>query len=512
MLKVFSAKQLHQLDTYTITNEPIKSIDLMERAASQLFNWIKDNLMGKANKGSFSIFCGSGNNGGDGLAIARMLLEEGHHVKVYIVELSNNYSTDFKTNLKRYKGEKFTLSEKSHDFSLQEKEIIVDAIFGSGLNRPISGFAAAIIKQLNASSHLKIAIDMPSGLFAEDNSDNDITSIFKANITLSIQLPKLAFLFPENSVFVGNWQLIDIGLSGEFIEQTESDFNYYLPRDCTKFLKSRAAFSHKGSYGHALIFAGSKGKMGAAILAAKACLRSGVGLLTMRLPQLGEHILQTAVPEAMVEADNNESILSEFKNDLKYSAIGLGPGIGTANETQQMFKLLIQQVNSPMVIDADGITILAENKTWLSFLPKASILTPHPGEFKRLVGEWKNDFERLQLQINLAKKHSVYIILKGKNTSIATPFGKVFFNSTGNPGMATGGSGDVLTGMLTSFLAQGYSPLETCLLGVCLHGLAGDFAAEKRGMESMLAADIVDGIADAFFALKDKSFTTFANY
>ena len=503
MLKVFSAEQFQQLDRFTIENEPIYSIDLMERAANHLFEWLKLNLIEVGKKSSFSIFCGIGNNGGDGLAIARMLLAEGHSVKVFIVEVSKKYSDDFKTNLERFHGEKLMLGEEYNEFSLKESDIVIDAIFGSGLNRPASGFAASIIQQLNDSPNLKVAIDLPSGLFADDNSENDITSIFRANISLSIQLPKLAFLLPQNSVFVGNWHLIDIGLSTEFIAQTKSDLNYFLPNDCVTFLKARASFSHKGNYGHALIFAGSKGKMGAAVLAAKACLRSGVGLLTMQTPQIGESILQTTVPEAMVEADSNETILSEFKDDLTYSAIGLGPGIGTTDETQRLFKLLIQQISSPMVIDADGLNILAENKTWLSFLPKGSILSPHPGEFKRLVGEWESDFERLKLQISLAKKYSVYVILKGKNTSIATPNGKVFFNSTGNPGMATGGSGDVLTGMLTSFLAQGYTSLETCLLGVCLHGMAGDIAAEQLGMESMIASDIVDGIAAAFSALKD---------
>ena len=502
MLKVFSTKQFQELDQFTIENETIKSIDLMERAAMRLFLWIKNNLIRTEQCSHFSIFCGIGNNGGDGLAVARMLLDEGHQVKVFVIQLSDNYSTDFKINLKRYKGELEYITEENRNFDLDQDTAIIDAIFGNGLNRPIEGFTSNVINQLNASKGLNIAIDMPSGLFSEDNLTNDVKSIFKADITLSIQLPKLAFMLPENAQFVGDWYIIDIGLSSQFVEQTVNSFYFYKPQDCAVFLKKRAAFSHKGSFGHALLMVGSKGKMGAAILAAKACLRSGVGLLTMHVPEVGESILQSAVPEAMVEADANESILSEFKKELKFSSMGIGPGIGIAEETQKLFKLLIQQIGSPFVIDADALNILSENKTWLSFLPKGCILSPHPGEFKRLVGEWKSDYERLELQIDLAKKITGYVILKGKNTAIATPQGKVFFNSTGNPGMATGGSGDVLTGMLTSFLAQGYSSLETCLLGVCLHGLAGDIAADKNGMESMIASDIVSAIPSAFAKIK----------
>jgi|SRR5690554_15023 len=509
MVKVFTTEAVRAADQYTVEHEPISSINLMKRAATRAYDAIWNQLLDKNEPHHFNIFCGMGNNGGDGLVMAAKFVEAGIPVEVYMLKLSETYTEDCKKNLERYKtlgSTLYLLTKENHNFELKEDSIVIDAIFGSGLNRPIEGFTATVIQKINASSNFKIAIDIPSGLFAEDNSNNDFSNVIKANYTLSFQFPKLTFFFPESADYVGFWKIIDIGLHAEFIKSTTPIAYYLQASDYKAMLPKRAMFSHKGSYGHALLLAGSKGKIGASVLAAKACLRSGVGLLTVQSPKVGYAILQSSVPEAMVEVDEEEDFLSTFKMDLSFSAMGIGPGIGQAEETQNLLKLIIQSSNQPMVIDADAINILATNRTWLSFLPKNSILTPHPGEFKRLVGSWENDFERLQLLKEFAVRHGLHIVLKGRYTTIATSDGKLFFNPSGNSGMATGGSGDVLTGIIISFLAQAIAPQEAAILGVFVHGLAGDFAAKEKGKRSMLPSDIIDCLGNAFHAIESGEF------
>ena len=501
MQKVFTVDKIRLADQFTIQNEPIKSIDLMEKAAQACVNRILERT---TKEKSFSIFCGPGNNGGDGLAIARLLKVQGFEVRVFILD-SERYSVDFEINRKRLESLKSVpiVKLKSEiDFSpIGEKDIIIDALFGSGLSKPLNGQVAKLIKHLNQINCLRIAIDIPSGLFSEISSDGNKSIIFQADYTLSFQFPKLAFLMPENDGFVGDWQVLNIGLSQEYIQKSETSYYFLVSQAVKEIIRPRPKFSHKGSFGHGLLIAGGTGKMGAAVLAGKAALRSGAGLITVHHPKSGLSVIPTAVPELMTSIDENENVFSQLPDLLNYSAIAIGPGLGMAKASLSAFKLLIQESKIPLIIDADGLNMLAENKTWLSFLPKNSILTPHIKEFERLVGKVDNDFDRMEKQIAFAKKYQVYIILKGAHTSIATPDGKVFFNSTGNPGMATGGSGDVLTGILLGLKAQKYSSLHASLLGVFLHGLAGDFAAENKGQASLIAGDIVDSIPDAFLSL-----------
>jgi NAD(P)H-hydrate epimerase len=470
----------------------------MERAATQCFNWIKSHIS-KSNK--FKIFCGTGNNGGDGLVIARLLLDKNCDVDVFIVKFSAKLSDDFKTNFERlikYKKVSITDILKNSEFPfISPDDIIIDAIFGTGLSKPVKGFTGELIEHLNKSMARIISIDIPSGLFGDINFGKK-GAVIRANHTLTFQQPKLSFLFSSNACYVGDWQVLNIGLDKEFINSVKTKDFYIDISDCKSVYKPRTKFSHKGNYGSALIVSGSYGKTGAAVLSAKACLKAGVGLLTVQIPKSGYQIIQTAVPEAMVETDSCESYISDVVDIKSFNAIGIGPGIGTKAETQKVLKMLIQNSANPLVIDADAINILSENKTWLAFLPKGSILTPHPKEFERLVGKKTTDTERYELQKALSVKHSVYIILKGANTSISCPDGSCYFNSTGNPGMATAGSGDVLTGILLGLLAQGYSSLETSILGVFLHGLAGDLAAERYGFESTTAGDIIAYLGIAF--------------
>jgi ADP-dependent NAD(P)H-hydrate dehydratase / NAD(P)H-hydrate epimerase len=405
-------------------------------------------------------------------------------------------SDDFIKNLALLNGQADVLeiTSEADQGLFNDRHILIDAIFGSGLSREAEGLQAQAIRCMNSTKTIRIAVDMPSGLFADRHSQGTIT---KANVTISFQLPKLAFLLPENYSFVGEWETIDIGLSRAFLENVDVS-NYYLTRKgIKKKLKARAKFDHKGDHGKALLVAGGFGKMGAAVLSTRAALRSGVGLMTVHVPKSGYTILQTAVPEAMVDVDSNEWFLTEVKATEGYAVIGIGPGIGQEAKTSEAFHLLLQ-LGKPMVLDADALNILAKNSSWLDKLPANSILSPHPKEFERLVGNWSNDFERLEKQKHLATRTKAVIILKGAHTSIATPAGDVFFNATGNPGMATGGSGDVLTGILTGLLAQGYSAEDSAILGVYLHGLAGDLAYQEKGLYSLIASDLVDQIPHAF--------------
>lgn len=502
MQKLFSVNQIHKADQETIKSEPISSLDLMERAAGYVTEQLTKKLI-KSKKSKISIFCGVGNNGGDGLVITRLLLNKGYSVDVYIVEVSNKYSDDFKANLTKLPVNPTFLTKENHHLESLRTSYIIDCIFGIGLSRPIEGFSKTVVQQINKNNAVKVAVDVPSGLFIDKtSSQNDC--IVKANYTYTFQFPKLAFLMPENEKYIGQWQVIDIGLDKVFIGNAKTDHYYVTQTGVSQIIKKRREFAHKGDFGKALILAGSRGKIGAAVLCGKACLRSGVGLLTIQAPSIGEVVLQSTIPEAMVIADENEDYLSSFPPLQNFTVLGAGPGIGKEKTTQSLLKKILKDWSKPMVLDADALNILSEDRELFQLLPQNCILTPHVGEFKRLVGDWKNDFERLELQKEFTKEYKVYLIVKGKYTSITCPDGKVYFNSTGNSGMATGGSGDCLTGIITALLGQKYTSMEACLLGVYIHGLSGDIAAERLGKLSMLPSDLIDCLPIAFRKLEGK--------
>jgi len=505
-MKILPVEKIREADAFTIKNEPIESIELMERAARSCFKWIKKRTNSSQ---PVKVFCGSGNNGGDGLAIARMLAKSYFEVQVFIFQPANKFSDDFVVNLERLKQYQevviVNLKENDKIPEIHKNDLVIDAIFGSGLTKPVQGYVAQIIREINASEAITISIDVPSGLFCDEDSTASGGAIIEADYTLTFQFPKLAFLLPGNDKYVGQWEVLPIGLAQSFIDGV-TVHNYFVEKeDCQLLLKTRNKFAHKGTFGHALNISGSYGKMGAAVLSSKACLRSGAGLVTCHIPKVGYQILQTSVAECMISIDDHEHFFSTVPNLEFYNAIGVGPGIGLEKQTQNVLKLLIQNSSVPLVLDADAINILGENKTWISFLPPDSILTPHPKEFERLAGKTRNDFERLALQREFSVKNNVYVVLKGAHTCVSTPKGKCFFNSTGNPGMATAGSGDVLTGIILGLLAQNYTSFDACILGVYLHGLAGDIAAEKISPESMIAGDIIKNLGNAFNSLKQAS-------
>ena len=500
-MKILNAEQIRAWDQYTMEHEPILSIDLMERAATKCFEWLDNNgwLVH-----SFVVFCGKGNNGGDGLAIARMLAGRGCNVSVYILEFGHKGTEDFQTNLARlhqYPSVDIHFIQDENNFhSLSADAVVIDALFGSGLTRPPDGITSTLIDHINHSGCNVIAIDVPSGMSVDQSSKGN--KIIKANYTLSFQCYKPAFLVAENAAFIGEVVILDIGLLPEFLASLDTNFEVVDKSIIRSIYKPRNRFAHKGNFGHAMLIAGSYGKIGAAVLSAKACLRSGVGLLTCFIPKCGYEILQTTVSEAMVMTDVNSSIITKIDDDfLKYDSIGIGPGLGTASETRTAVKELLANYKKPMVIDADGLNGLSMEKK-LPSLPPGSVLTPHPKEFERLFGDCKNDFERIERALENAKLLNCLIVLKGHHTFIAMPGGKGYFNSTGNAGMATAGSGDVLTGMITGVLTQDYSSEEAAILAVYLHGLAGDLAASEFSKEAMIAGDIIDNIGKAFKLLE----------
>lgn len=497
-MKILHSAQIRELDAYTIAHEPISSIDLMERAAKKCYEWIRRNM--KKNR-HVKIFCGMGNNGGDGLVIGRLLAGAGYRVHIFKIMHAARASEDFLINEKRLSGVKNLQFDEIHDddqLPVPEKDdLVIDAMLGSGLTRPLEGLLATVVQHINASGAVVVAIDFPTGLFCEDNRDNPEKNIVRADYTLSFQFPKLAFMFASNEKYLGSWYLIDIGLHPEGIRQAETKYHFLQASDVRALYRHRKKFSHKGHFGHAYLMAGSYGKIGAAILTARAVVRSGAGLLTVQLPQCGYTALQTAVPEAMCIPDEHPHFISEVADVEGFNVVGVGPGLGTHEQTARGLKLLIQSTTVPMVLDADALNILAENLTWCGFLPKGSVFTPHPGEFDRLAGKTTDDHDRLEKALELAHRFQVHIVLKGAHTVIVSPDGRCFFNSTGNPGMATGGSGDVLTGMILGWMAQNYSPLHSCILGVYLHGRAGDLAANRKGFEGLTAGDIIEQIPKA---------------
>jgi ADP-dependent NAD(P)H-hydrate dehydratase / NAD(P)H-hydrate epimerase len=502
-MKLFTCSQISEIDQLTMKLEPISSIYLMERASDQVAWWITQHI---DHDSPLWFFAGPGNNGGDALAVARMLALAGYNCTVFLSTFGRKPKEDPAFNLKRLeKQNKVLLKKIDSEESIPEiplEIVVVDGLFGSGLNKPLDGLAEQIVRKINNSGATVISIDIPSGLFGEDNSNNNLSAVIKANNTLTFQFPKISFFFPENYQFTGDWGVLPIGLSPEAIGQTESNYFYLTKEFISGKIKKRDKFSHKGTFGHALLIAGSYGKMGASVLSSKACLRSGVGLLTSHIPRLGYEIIQNSVPEAMTSIDSSETVFSEVPDLTMFSAIGIGPGLDKKPATQLAFKKLLQEQPKRMVIDADALNILAEKKDWLNLLPENTILTPHPKEFERLAGTSVNSFERLQLQLQFSARYKVIVVVKGSHTCITFSNGEVYFNSTGNPGMATGGSGDVLTGIILGLLAQSYSPEDAALVGVYLHGLAGDLAAAKYSQQAMIAGDIIEQLGAAFTQLE----------
>lgn len=478
----------------------------MERAAIQL----TDSIVAEWDKDmKVVVFAGPGNNGGDALAVARMLAVRGYNVSTWLFNTSGRLSDDCKKNRDRLKDVKQVASfvmvtEEFDPPTLDAQTLVVDGLFGSGLNKPLTGGFASLVKYVNTSPAKVVSIDIPSGLMTESNEYNVKSNIMKADVTLTLQQPKLSFLFPENQQFIGHVEVLDIGISQEGIDKTDAQFYILEKSDITPCLKRRDPFAHKGSMGHALLVAGSRGMAGAAMLAAKACLRTGVGKVTVHTPACNTLPLQIGVPEVVLDVDSDTNVVSEAVDTDCFKAMGIGPGLGTNENTAIAVIGQMRRAQCPIVVDADALNILAAHKAWLQQIPVGAILTPHIGEFDRLEGVSTDSYERLSKAMLLAERQHAYIVLKGHYTAIITPGGRVLFSPTGNPGMATAGSGDVLTGIITALLARGYTQGEACAIGTYLHGLAGDIAARTLGEESLIASDIINSLPMAFKELSNE--------
>ena len=503
-MKIFTGAQIRELDKYTIEHEPVNSIDLMERAAKAITRsitetWSKDVPV--------VVFAGPGNNGGDALAVARMLAEQDYAVSTYLFNINGALSDDCAKNKDRITECKTMKAfiEVTNEFDppkLEKGTLVVDGLFGSGLNKPLSGGFASLVKYINQSQATVVSIDIPSGLMTEDNTYNVKSNIIRADVTLTLQQKKLSFLFAESQKYIGRLEILDIGLSQEGMKNIPSRYNVVEESSLRRLIRKRSDFAHKGDMGNALLIAGSYGMAGAAILAAKSCLRSGAGKVTVCTPRRNNDIMQISVPEAVMRIDDDDSYFSEAIETKEFSAVGIGPGLGQQEISAVALITQIRRTQVPMVIDADGLNMLASHRAWLQQLPKGIIMTPHPKEFDRLAGNnFSDSYERLSNARDMAEHLQAYIILKGHNSALCLPDGNVIFNSSGNAGMATAGSGDVLTGIITGLLARGYNQTDACLLGTYLHGLAGDLAAKKVGVESLVAGDIIRYLPQAFKAL-----------
>lgn len=495
-MKILSAEQIRQADRYTIAHEPISSAALMERASAAFTNQLLDIL---PEPRQIIVLAGMGNNGGDGLCIGRNLRLAGWPVTIVAVRYSDTASADFQEKEKQAKAMAdltwIDLHEGDALPPIDATTLIIDALWGSGLNRPIAGWPAQLIDTVNQSTAEVVAVDIPSGLYADAPVDGPH---IRANLTITFQAPKLSFMMADHGEAVGDWVVVDIGLHPNVLEDLQSPYHVIDDSMVMPLLPLREKFDHKGTFGHGLLIGGRFGSVGAATLSAMSCLRTGAGLVTAHLPQACVNPFQAAFPEAMVSVDEGQHRWEAVPDLAGYTAIGIGPGIGTDKVTQKALLDTIEQVDVPLVIDADGLNILAHLPGSLDKLPENTILTPHPGELARLVGKTYDSFTQLERASELAEEHHLIVVLKGGHTAVCLPDGQIYFNATGNPGMATAGSGDVLTGMITGLLAQGLDPDQAAMAGVFLHGLAGDLAAADLGEHALVASDIIGYIGEAY--------------
>jgi hydroxyethylthiazole kinase-like uncharacterized protein yjeF len=500
-MKILSKEQIYKGDIVSAQKQNITSTELMERAGTQIFNWLHIRMQGA--QVPIRIFCGIGNNGGDGLVIARHLINHGYNVFTYVVNFSDNRSKDFLINYDRIKtvttNWPILLTCEEEFPEIDKDDIIVDAVFGIGLNRAAVDWVKNLFIHFKNSKAFTLSVDMPSGLYA-DKTPEDENGVVWANHTLSFATPKLVFFLPDTAKYTQQWELIDIGFDLEYIQSLDTEAELIGKYEVLPMYKPREKFSHKGTFGHSLIIGGSYGKLGAVVLASKAALAAGAGLVTSYIPKCGYQVLQSSFPEAMVITDKNENEIADINFDIDPTVIGVGVGIGTSTATKEAFEVFLQTNKAPLVIDADGLNILASKRALLKLLPEYTVLTPHPKELERLIGKWKDDFEKLKKVKSFCKKYKLIVVVKGANTISVFP-DKIYVISTGNPGLATAGSGDVLTGIITGLISQGYDPLSAAIFGVYLHGRAADIAVEDFGYQSLLASHITNYLGEAYLDL-----------
>ncbi len=494
-MKIFPSQAIKALDTATCQAQKIDSVELMERAASAISVEVMSRFLPSQR---IVVFAGPGNNGGDALATARMLIEQGYRrVEVFLFNVLNRLSHDCEEERRRLiaNTDDVDFTEVVKQFSLPllgRSDVVIDGLFGAGLSEPLKGGFQSLARYINEKAPYVISIDVPSGMFGEWNANTTRRNMVHASLTLSFTFPRIAFFFSENADVVGEWKVLDIEMDEQTIHNTSTKWFMLDSVGINRVLKHRNPFSAKRDYGSVMMLAGSMGMMGAAVMSARAAMRTGAGLVTVHSARCGMNIVQTAMPEAIFEPDKHDRFISDMRLHHKHQAVAVGPGIGTYAETMNALEGLLNNVQSPLILDADALNCIAKRPALLTMLPQMSIITPHAGEFDRLFGESESDEERLRKAIDKAQYYSIIIVLKGHHTAIVLPDSRVYFNSTGNAGMATAGAGDVLTGVIAGLLAQGYEPAIAAPVGVFIHGLAGDMAADKLGQHGMIASDIIE--------------------
>ena len=500
-MKILSKEQIYEGDKLTAERQNISSTELMERAGLQIFNWMHLRMQGA--QVPIHVFCGIGNNGGDGLVVARHLIVHGYNVKTYVVNCSDKRSKDFLLNYDRVKETAKVWPEMLNceaDFpEISKENIIIDAVFGIGLNRPANPWVMKLFKHFKETKAFTLSIDVPSGVYTNKKVDDE-NGVVWANYTLSFQSPKLIFFLPESAKFCGQWEVLDIGIDREYLAKTETEAELIGKNEVLPIYKPREKFSHKGTYGHSLIIGGSYGKIGAVLLTSKSALKIGAGLVSAFVPKCGYQILQTAFPEAMVLTDEDEKEITKINFDIKPKVIGLGMGMGTSDKAAMALQAFLKTNKSQLLIDADGLNLISKNKDFLKHLPPQTILTPHPKELERLIGSWEDDFEKLEKTKTFSYKYDIVVVIKGANT-ITVYQNKYYVNTTGNPGLATAGTGDVLAGAITGLLSQGYDALKAAIFGTYLHGKSADVAIEKLGYQSLIASDVINSFGEAYLDL-----------
>lgn len=506
-MKILSVDQIRKADKYTIENEPVSSVDLMERAGKACVDFIKD-IITKDHR--VAVISGQGNNGGDGLVIARHLHNLGYKVRVFVIELNDKGSYDFEINLERLRKEKTVqidiINKNPDGLLLNDVDIVIDALFGSGLARPVTGLPGEVIDHLNSSGSMVISVDSPSGLFADRYTDPNRGSIVEADITLSLELPKFSMVMPANYRYTGDVVIIPIGLHSGYIQELQVKNSLFSHDDASKIFTVRCRVSHKGDHGHGLLLSGSRGKVGAAILAAQGAVRSGAGLITLHLPYTFSVSVHASLPEVMVSCDEHPDYISVLPSLDGFTAIAIGPGIGKESLTGIVLRELLQKAECPLIIDADALNIISMEPELISFLPPGSVLTPHPKEFERLAGKSKNDFERLERAVEFSVKHNCYIVLKSAHTAVIDPEGYCTFNIEGNAGLAKGGSGDTLTGMILGLICRGYSSGDAARLAVFAHGAAANIVAENSGLDAIVASEVADTLGCVWKDLEESQY------
>jgi len=499
MLPLLTSSQIREADAYTIAREPIASIDLVERASKSFVAWFLNHFPDKSQ--AIAIYCGTGNNGGDGLAIARILHDHQYKsLDIKIARFSEKATDDFNVNLSRIEKTAIPLTEIKpvENFPDENCEVIIDALLGTGLNKPLDGDYKRLVSHINSLHKTVVAVDVPTGLFSDGEIPDGVTAL-NASLVITFQQPKINFLLPESAPFIKCWEAVNIGIDEKFLLSLNSPYQAVEEKDIRRMLKPRHRFTNKGTYGHTLIVAGQAETMGAALLSASACVYTGSGLTTACVPQSGLTALNSYMPEIMAIVRSGAE-LPQIKWH-NFSAVGIGPGLGKDELAVAVLTDILTNYKKPVVIDADALNILSVHRELWRSMPENSILTPHMKEFDRLFGDHQNWWQRIQTGIQRAQEHFIYILLKNDYTIIITPQGKVYFNTTSNPAMASGGMGDILTGMITSLLAQSYTPEEACIIGAYLHGKAGDELALPNRLNVVLPSQVAARIPAAMAKL-----------